>query len=65
MSTERTTPQQADWHAEAIIGREIDGGTETNVVDAYFTGDKPGWADLFTPADGWHIIEFRARRAGR
>jgi hypothetical protein len=59
MSTERTTPQQAEWYAHAVIGTD----DETSEADGYFRGDKPVRSDLGIP-QGWRVLEFSARKTG-
>lgn len=62
--TERVPPLHADWYASAVIGRDVDGGTETSEVDGYFRGEKPQRRHLNVP-EGWKVLEFSARRTGR
>lgn len=58
----RVSPREADWYAHAVIGRDVDDGTETSEVDGYFAGAKPARGVFLPLPDGWKIIEFSARR---
>lgn len=54
------TPHTASVHAEIVLGRDVEGGTETTSLDLYLCEnhdetDCLGWDRL--TADGWEILE--------
>jgi hypothetical protein len=59
--TVRSSPREADWYASAVIGRDVDGGTETEEMDGYFRGARPKRSDLGVPV-GWKILAFNTMR---
>lgn len=60
----RTTPRQAAWYAQVVLGRDIDGGTETAEADGYFSV-RPERADFGPLEDGWKILEFTRKEIRR
>jgi hypothetical protein len=58
------SPGQARWYALAVIGRDVDGGTETNEVSNYYENQRrPQRADFRQP--GWQVLEFTVRAVNR
>jgi hypothetical protein len=57
-------PSQARWYVFAVIGRDIDGGTETSEISNYYGSDRrPTRADI--RPEGWQVLEFTTRAVNR
>jgi hypothetical protein len=57
-------PSDADWYYSATITRNVPGGTETDYVDGYASGERPTkhgyqeWAYRTAPLwrdEGWRV----------
>jgi len=49
-------PSEARWYGFVVIGRDVDGGTETDHVDAYSAAEDRPDTLLLVP-DGWEALE--------
>ncbi len=60
----QAAPSEALWCGEVVVGREVDGGTETDYFYGYSADeDEPDAADL-VPV-GWDLLEVKVRATPR
>jgi hypothetical protein len=59
----RPSNPAAKWYAAAVIGRDVEGGTETAEVDGYFMA-RPRRSWLAPRDGGWRVLEWSTRTVG-
>lgn len=62
-TTYGVNPNEADWYYCAVITQDVPGGTETDYVDGYVSGEEPtreGWKQ-HTGLDLSFILEWEVR----